>query len=155
MRIKDLNLRVLSNEQINNFFYQIDFEASEMAPPNPGQFVNIAVGKENGILLRRPLSIFNFEDERLSLLYRVIGKGTEILSTKKRGDTMHVLGPLGKGFPICHGPALLVAGGAGVPPIWFLGKLLQQKEISACLGFRNHNEVLQRGNGLLKSKIGL
>ena len=111
--MKDLKMTVLFNEPVNKAFYQIDLDAPQMEIPSPGQFVNVKVDGDSKVLLRRPLSIFDFKDGCLSLLYRVVGKGTKLLSERKQGEELQVLGPLGGAFPLCKGPVLLVAGGVG------------------------------------------
>ncbi len=89
----------------------------------PGQFVMIRVGNGMDPLLRRPFSLCGVhEDGRIFLLYRVVGRGTALLSRMAKGDTLSILGPLGKGFrfPEKEEQALLVAGGMGIAPLIFL-----------------------------------
>jgi len=140
--MKDMQLKILANKPVNSAFYRIDFEAADMEDPAPGQFVNVRVADEDAVLLRRPLSIFDFREGRLSLLYRVVGKGTRLLSRQEPGGVLQVLGPLGSTFRVPRGPALLVGGGAGIPPLWFFGQSLIGTRITSCLGFRNKEEQL-------------
>ncbi len=108
-----------------------------------GEFVNIAVP---GYYLRRPLSVCDWEDGRLTIVYKVVGEGTKVLSEMKAGTELEVLTGLGKGFdPLeCRKEALLVGGGLGVPPLLLLAKKLkaQGKKVSAVLGFNKAGEII-------------
>ncbi|MDQ7793618.1 MAG: dihydroorotate dehydrogenase electron transfer subunit [bacterium] len=87
----------------------------------PGQFVHLRVGEGPHPLLRRPLSVAGRRGEALTLLYRVVGEGTALLATRRPGERLDLLGPLGRGFTFIDGrEPLLVAGGAGVAPLLFL-----------------------------------
>jgi dihydroorotate dehydrogenase electron transfer subunit len=92
--------------------------------PKPGTFFMLSV--DNGLdpLLKRPLSVHRRVGSDFQLLYRVVGKGTSLLSEKKQGNTLEVIGPLGKGFPIKknQGDIILVAGGLGIAPIFALAE---------------------------------
>ncbi|MGB9607874.1 MAG: dihydroorotate dehydrogenase electron transfer subunit [bacterium] len=92
----------------------------------PGQFVNIKCSHLYDPLLRRPFSIFDANEEEISLLIRIIGKGTKSLSLVNKGDKLDALGPLGNRFPYeeFKNP-LLVAGGMGIAPIHFLLKKIR------------------------------
>jgi len=95
----------------------------------PGQFVNVRCSPFYEPLLRRPLSIFDIDKEKgeLSLLIRIVGKGTKLLSQLEKGDELDVLGPLGNSFPYeNYENPLLIAGGIGVAPLHFLAKTLDQ-----------------------------
>ena len=96
-----------------------------VAAAQPGQFVHIRVPGLEMSALRRPISIFDAFDGKLTLLYKVVGRGTAALAAAKPGDAIEVLGPLGKGFPTtCAGVPLLVGGGYGVAPLHFLARRL-------------------------------
>jgi len=111
-----------------------------------GQFVNLlAAGTGEGPLLRRPFSISRVEDDIIELIFHVIGTGTNLLSQKKPGDRIDVIGPLGQPF---HGnaeydTALLVAGGIGVAPFPFLTDdlLKRGKRIETFVGYRNAGQI--------------
>ncbi|MCR6107141.1 dihydroorotate dehydrogenase electron transfer subunit [Salipaludibacillus agaradhaerens] len=115
----------------------------------PGQFLHIKVEEGISPLLRRPISIcdVNLEKKELSIIYRVEGKGTTLLSRKKSGDMVNVLGPLGKGFPIHDEDegktALLIGGGVGIPPLYYLAKKLVEAGINVetVLGFRTAHDI--------------
>ena len=90
----------------------------------PGQFLHVRCGETLEPLLRRPLSIHavNRESGELALLCRVAGRGTALLAKKKRGDTINILGPLGRGYtmPSAAERFAVVAGGIGIAPLYFL-----------------------------------
>ena len=106
-----------------------------------GEFVDIAIP---GFYLRRPLSICDLEDGRMTIVYKVVGEGTRVLSERQSGETLEVLTGLGKGFDpdACREEALLVGGGLGVPPLLLLAKRLkaQGKKVTAVLGFNTAEE---------------
>lgn len=115
----------------------------------PGQFVHLRVSDQMEPLLRRPISISSIDKESLefTMIYRADGRGTTLLSEKKQGDQVDVLGPLGNGFPIdkveAGQKALLVGGGIGVPPLYELSKRLVEKGIQPIhvLGFQSEDVV--------------
>ena len=107
-----------------------------------GQFVNV---KLDGLYLRRPISVCDREDGKLTLVYKVVGKGTAQMSAMKIGEQLDVLTGLGNGYDTT--PAgdnvLLLGGGVGVPPLYMLAKELikQGKTVSVVLGFNTASEV--------------
>lgn len=115
----------------------------------PGQFVNVAVSNPLSYdpLLRRPFSLYRrLADNRFSLLYRVVGRGTQLLSQMVPGDVVDILGPLGKGFaiePSMQKP-VLVGGGVGVPPLfyWAQQALVDRYPVQAFLGFATADFVI-------------
>lgn len=108
----------------------------------PGQFVNIKI---DGLFLRRPISVCDWNEESFSIIYAVVGKGTEKLADMKPGDTLDVLTGLGNGFDteLSGDRPLLVGGGAGVSPMYGLAKRLraQGKSVSVIMGFNTADEV--------------
>jgi dihydroorotate dehydrogenase electron transfer subunit len=115
----------------------------------PGQFLHLRVDTSDDLLLRRPISIcdVNIEKEMVTMLYRVEGKGTKRLSLKQEGEKIDVLGPLGNGFPLDATnrgeTALLVGGGIGVPPLFYLSKQLKERGVNVIhvLGFQSKENV--------------
>ena len=108
----------------------------------PGQFVNF---KLDGFYLRRPISVCDFDDKTLTVIYKVIGNGTEDISNMKIGDTIDTLCGLGNGYnPNTSGDSpVLIGGGVGVPPLYNLCKVLisQGKSPSVILGFNTAEEI--------------
>ena len=108
-----------------------------------GEFVNISIP---GYYLRRPLSVCDLEDGKLTIVYKVVGEGTKVLSGMAVGAELEVLTGLGKGFETkeCREKALLVGGGLGVPPLLLLAKRLKAegKKVCAVLGFNKAEEII-------------
>ena len=107
----------------------------------PGQFVNI---KLDGLYLRRPISICDAEEGKLTLIYKVVGKGTEQMRDMTEG-TLDILSSLGNGYDtsISGEKPLLIGGGVGVPPLYMLAKELRKEgeEVSVILGFNTKDEI--------------
>lgn len=109
----------------------------------PGQFVNLAL---DGLFLRRPISVCDSEPGSLTLLYKVVGKGTALMAEMKPGERIDVLTGLGRGFNEdmqCSKP-LLVGGGIGVAPLYLLARRLLGRglPVSVILGFNNADEII-------------
>ncbi len=106
----------------------------------PGQFVHIAV--ENGKnLLRRPISICDAADGKTRIIFEIKGEGTKWLAGRSVGDTLTLMGPLGRGFDLdIGGSAFIIGGGIGVFPLYMLAKKLKNPKIF--LGFRNKDMVV-------------
>ncbi len=96
----------------------------------PGQFVHVKVPRLEPSALRRPFSVFDGSDGKITVLYKIVGRGTEALAQEPVGAEVEVMGPLGYGFPgTCEGVPLLVGGGYGVAPLYFLAKRLMQNGV--------------------------
>ena len=108
-----------------------------------GEFVDIGIP---GFYLRRPLSVCDKEDGKLTVVYKVVGEGTKVLSEMAEGTVLEVLTGLGRGFDpeACASDALLVGGGLGVPPLYLLAKELKArgKKVTAVLGFNKADEII-------------
>lgn len=107
-----------------------------------GQFVNIKI---DGLFLRRPISVCDRTDNELTIIYKVVGKGTEMMSKMQKGTVLDLLTGLGNGYDLTvsgENP-LLLGGGVGVPPMYMLAKKLieQGKRVSVILGFNTKSEV--------------
>ena len=131
---------ILSNTPVAAGAYRLDLACPD--PPS-GEFVHIAIP---GFYLRRPLSICDLGNGRMSIVYKVVGQGTEALSDLAEGAEIEVLTGLGRGFDpeACRERALLVGGGLGVPPLLLLAKRLKAlgKHVTAVLGFNTADDVL-------------
>ncbi len=133
---------ILKNEALTDTVYRIVLKGDTGAITGPGQFVNI---KLDGLYLRRPISVCDCVNGELTLVYKVVGKGTAQMSTMKSGERMDVLTGLGNGYDTASAGdhALLLGGGVGVPPLYMLAKTLiaQGKTVSVVLGFNTASEV--------------
>ena len=109
---------------------------------NCGQFVNI---KLEGLFLRRPISVCDCEGDELTLIYKVVGKGTEQMAKMCAGDELDVLTGLGNGYDtaLSGDTPMLLGGGVGVPPMYMLCKKLiaEGKKVSVVLGFNTRDEI--------------
>lgn len=107
-----------------------------------GQFINIQL---DGLYLRRPISVCDCDETAVTIIYKVVGKGTEQMSKMIVGDTLDVLTGLGNGYnlSISGDKPVLLGGGVGVPPLYMLAKKLKEqgKDVSVVLGFNNKSEV--------------
>ena len=142
----DEKCKVIEHRELGSGYRFISFDAPKIAETaEPGQFVHVRVPALEPSALRRPFSIFNAEEGRLELLYKTIGRGTAALNAVKPGDVVSVLGPLGHGFPLkCNGAALLVGGGFGVAPLYFLARRLLAVGVKPSLfvGGRTKDDLL-------------
>jgi len=113
----------------------------------PGQFVMVKVADNSFPLLRRPLSIHDAGASGIELFFKVAGLGTGILAAKKPGDTLDILGPLGKGYSpgenIKSQRACLVGGGRGIAPLYFLGRELKARKavVTVLYGGRSEADI--------------
>lgn len=141
---------VVSQKEIAHHIFELKVKGDVVEDmTSPGQFVHIRVSDTFQPLLRRPISICDVDsaNQTLTMLYRKEGTGTSLLSMKKEGDRIDLLGPLGNGFPlnaIEQGKtALLVGGGIGVPPLYYLGRKLRAQGINviSVLGFQSAKDA--------------
>lgn len=129
-------------------YCELTFRPHEMPEAVPGQFLQVSVADGCDPLLRRPLSIFDLlEREGLCrLLFKVSGRGTELLSRFSKGSHLDYIGPLGNGFTIYPGSPreLLVAGGIGVAPLHYLARVLRQagSKVVFLLGAQTRRQLL-------------
>lgn len=119
------------------------------AHAQPGQFINIRVG-DNFPLLRRPFSIFNIEGDRVSIVFNIIGTGTKVLATKRKGDIIDIVGPCGNDFlsfvDDSFDTAVFVGGGIGIAPFPFFTKRFPAgKNHITFIGGRNKGLVIEKG----------
>ena len=107
-----------------------------------GQFINV---KLHGLYLRRPISVYDRDEDSVTIIYKVVGKGTEQMRNMKVGETLDVLTGLGNGYDLTPSGdhALLLGGGVGVPPLYLLAKKLiaEGKKVSVILGFNTKEEI--------------
>ena len=140
--MKQQILTITENAAVTKTVYRMTLTGEGLEQQNPGGFVNIRL---DGLFLRRPISVYDSEPGRLTILYKVVGKGTEQMAGMKPGDVLDVLTGLGNGYNLAKaGDApLLLGGGVGVPPLYLLAKQLvsEGKKVHAVLGFNTAEEV--------------
>ena len=113
---------IISNEEIAKNVYKMQLSGDVSSIVNAGEFINIKI---DGVYLRRPISVCDLSDDNVTIIYKVVGKGTEILSKLKSGE-LDILTGLGNGYDLSlsgENP-LLIGGGVGVPPMYLLAKRL-------------------------------
>lgn len=139
---------IVDNKELTqNHFLLTLHPLEKIIKPKPGTFFMLSVDKGSDPLLKRPISIHRWLSGDFQLLYRVVGKGTDILSERRPGDILEVLGPLGNGFPSINkrSKTILVAGGLGIAPIFGLAeKIIAPGKPDTLLfyGARTKSEVL-------------
>lgn len=140
---KDSLFTVIDNQWIGKNTKMMTLEGSTEEFSAPGQFVNIAIP---GFTLRRPISVCDIEGEILTLVYDVVGHGTEALSEMKPGTRLDILPALGNGFDIskCGERPVLLGGGVGCPPIYSLAKNMLAADIlpTVVLGFNSDDRMI-------------
>ncbi len=133
--------QIVENTPLTDSVYKMILSGDVSAITAPGQFVNI---KLDGLFLRRPISVCNVEGDKLTIIYKVVGKGTEQMAGMKTGE-LDVLTGLGNGYDlsVSGDRPVLLGGGVGVPPMYLLArKLIEQgKKVSVILGFNTKAEV--------------
>ena len=143
--MKDSLFKVITNKMIAKNTYEMVLEGDTSDITASGQFVNI---KLDGFYLRRPISVCDVEGNLLTLIYKVVGQGTEVMSGYKGGEELLVLTGLGNGYELAPSGEypLLIGGGAGVPPMYLLARRLiaEGKKPRAILGFGSVDEVFYK-----------
>ncbi|MBE6633140.1 MAG: dihydroorotate dehydrogenase electron transfer subunit [Ruminococcaceae bacterium] len=143
--MKQVFYRVAENRPLARDVYWMRLEGDTTPLTRPGQFINIRVGTE---YLRRPISVCDWDDRGLVIIYKVVGKGTELMSRMAAGEVLDTLSGLGNGFDISKAgeKPLLIGGGVGVPPMYSVCKRLAEVGITSTvvLGFNSAADVFYR-----------
>lgn len=133
---------VLSNKKIADSIYLMELSGNTSAFSAPGQFLNI---KLDGLFLRRPISVCDYSENKITIIYKTVGKGTEQMACLASGAKLDILTGLGNGFDTSKSgdSPLLIGGGVGVPPMYGLCRKLvsEGKKPSVILGFNKQSEV--------------
>jgi dihydroorotate dehydrogenase electron transfer subunit len=142
----DRSLEIVFNRGISGEVFLMGLRSAEVvAEARPGQFVMVRVGDGSDPLLRRPFSICGCRNgEVFLILYKVVGRGTAIMSALKQGGRISVLGPLGKGFgtPPKGAMSFLVGGGLGIAPLFFMAERFGAKDMILVAGARTAHELI-------------
>ncbi len=140
--MKQVTYTIHTNNPLTQDVYRMVLEGDTSAITAPGQFVNLTL---DGLYLRRPISVCDWDADGLTLIYKVVGQGTDQLSQMRPGETLDALAGLGNGYDLaaCPNDPVLVGGGVGVPPLYGLAKWLIRagKSPSAILGFNRAEEI--------------
>lgn len=134
--------KIKSNKKIAKNVYEMVLEGDTTYIVRPGQFINIEL---DGCYLRRPISVCDYDDKTITIIYKVVGNGTEKMATFEEGTILDILTGLGNGFEVKRSgeKPLLIGGGVGTPPMYNLCKKLveQGKNPIVVLGFGNVDDV--------------
>ena len=140
--MKQSLFQIVSNEALTDSVYKMILSGDTSAITAPGQFVNIQL---TGKFLRRPISVCDYDETTLTIIYKVVGAGTEQMSAMKPGEMLDILTGLGNGYDLslAGDRPVLLGGGVGVPPMYNLAKKLiaMGKEVSVILGFNTASEI--------------
>ncbi len=143
--MKDTIFEIIRNEKIAANTYETVLAGDICDITAPGQFVNI---KLDGFYLRRPISVCDAEAGKLTIIYKVVGEGTEAMSKMSAGQKLLVLTGLGNGYDLAVSGdrPLLLGGGAGVPPMYMLAKKLiaEGKKVTVIMGFGRADEIFYK-----------
>jgi len=133
---------VARNEALTDSIYKMVLSGDTGAITAPGQFVNILI---DGLFLRRPISVCDYDETTLTIIYKLVGKGTKAMSTMPAGSKLDILTGLGNGYDLSLSGdrPVLLGGGVGVPPMYNLARSLiaQGKNVSVILGFNTKSEI--------------
>lgn len=136
---------ILKNEMLTKDVYKMILKGETKYIKAPGQFINIKI---DGCYLRRPISVSDWDENTITIIYKIFGKGTEIMSKMNAGEKLDILTGLGNGFNtnLSGQRPLLIAGGVGVPPMYKLCKELIQEGKSpiVVLGFNTKGEMFYK-----------
>lgn len=138
---KQNNYQILSNVALTNDVYKMVLDGDTRYITAPGQFINIRL---DGKFLRRPISVCDYDDKSITIIYKIVGEGTEQLSKLESGEVLDVLTGLGNGYDITKSTKpLLIGGGVGVPPMYNLAKALlaDGQKPTVVLGFNTKSEI--------------
>ena len=135
---------IIQNEKLTDSVYKMTLKGDVSDITKPGQFINV---KLDGLFLRRPISVNDVTQDTLTIIYKVVGKGTEQLASMQDG-VLDILTGLGNGYDVDKSgdTPLLIGGGVGVPPLYLLAKQLlsQGKKVTVILGFNKASEVFYK-----------
>lgn len=138
---KQNKYKILSNDALTEDVYKMVLGGDTQYITAPGQFINIQL---DGKFLRRPISVCDYSDDTITIIYKVVGEGTEQMKKLAVGKVLDVLTGLGNGYDISKSTKpLLIGGGVGVPPMYNLAKALinDGQKVSVVLGFNTAKEI--------------
>lgn len=143
--MKNVIYEIESNEYLTSNVLKMKLLGDTTAITAPGQFINIKI---DSLFLRRPISIYDWDENSVTIIYKVVGKGTELMAKMKKGDSLDCLVGLGNGFDmsLAGDKPVVIGGGVGVPPMFGVAKRLIAggKEVTAILGFNKADEIFAK-----------
>lgn len=138
----EIEYKILINEPLTEDIFEMVLDGDTRDITKPGQFINITIP---GKFLRRPISVCDWEDGKLTIIYKVVGEGTEVLSYMEAGEYLKALSGLGNGYDVALSPSrpVVAGGGVGIPPMYALTKKLVEsgKHPYVALGFNTEADM--------------
>jgi len=147
--------QIIEKRQVAKDIYLMVFENAVIASKTrPGQFVHVNIGPRS--VLRRPFSVYDTHRDTFSILFKVVGDGTNRLTTYRPGQFLYVIGPLGHGFPMQSNSPVLVGGGMGVASLKLLNKRFSKEHVKpqVLLGFENAKAVISWSGSQVSTEDG-
>ena len=133
---------IKENTELNESIMKMTLSGDSSHIVRPGQFINI---KLDGFFLRRPISVCDATQDDITIIYKIVGGGTEYMSKMRAGEKLDILSGLGNGYDtaLSGNAPLLLGGGVGVPPLYMLAKELitEGKKVQVILGFNTASEI--------------
>ena len=148
MKKFQIQAKIIKNARLKGGYFKMSFAALKIArQARPGEFVHIKVSPGDEPLLRRPFSIHRVSGQNIEVFYEILGEGTQILSQRKPGEYLDVIGPLGRGFGYegrrtKDEGRILVAGGMGVAPLLFLAGKICGHKVTVLIGAKTKEQIL-------------
>jgi len=143
--MKQQIMTILENKKIAKDIMKMVLAGDTSSLTKPGQFINI---KLEGKYLRRPISVCDYDDKTVTIIYKIVGSGTEQMAKMKDNETLDILVGLGNGFDISYSGnnPVVIGGGVGIPPMYSVCKELIKKgaEVTAILGFNSADDVFYK-----------
>jgi dihydroorotate dehydrogenase electron transfer subunit len=140
--MKEVLFKILENKKIAKDIYEMKLSGDTSDITRPGQFIDL---KLVGFYLRRPISVCDLEGDQLTIIYKILGNGTEAMTEYPAGKTVPALSGLGNGYDtaLSGSHPLLIGGGVGIPPLYLLARELRKedKKVSVILGFNVEDEI--------------
>ncbi len=140
--MKEVLFKILENKKIAKDIYEMKLSGDTSDITKPGQFIDL---KLDGFYLRRPISVCDLDGDHLTIIYKILGNGTEAMTEYPAGKIIPVISGLGNGYDtsLSGSHPLLIGGGVGIPPLYLLARELRKedKKVSVILGFNIKDEI--------------
>jgi len=151
-----VSVKIEKKRWLNDNIFSLDFILPKIQPL-PGQFFQVRIDNSFDPFLNRPISVASYRRNRLLLVIKVAGKGTRILSEKKESEDLILFGPFGKGIKIRKRRSLLLAGGIGVAPLYFLAETLYRNgvDFTFLCGAKTPKDIILKKNILAMTKSAM
>jgi dihydroorotate dehydrogenase electron transfer subunit len=155
-----LDCQLVTNQELSPLYHLLEFRAPATFPKVfPGQFAEILVPNAPHTFLRRPFSVYDADEQNhiIKFIIKIAGEGTRLLCSMKAGEIANILFPLGKGFTLPAGKALVVGGGVGIAPMFLLSRWLNDHGFTCdiLLGGRSKADIINTEEFSVYGKLGI